>query len=473
MSKFFTIITLLLTILPASTAVAQSAMSFEGIDVELRLSVDQSNCPGPNCFEPVSESADSLDGLPISLEAAANNVEGFSFTGRANAMASFDDDGLLLELDAHAPGDECCGGEYLFFYSVSTATIGFNLAEDSLVRIRASYTSVRYDPYDLGSANGTNRFTITNLDTQKVMYSNSWGVNEEVWPAGNYILEAESIGDISCNCSSTMSQIIRIEDRPIPDLLVLENMLPSAYLQLAGDDTYAPESVDETLLTTTFDELPASLFGFFQENPKDGFDSWSARARSNATLSPNRFTVTSNTSAESMGWAGNYRNWASYAYLDFMFDLTMASRVDIEYLMNQSEETSWGQASGATTGQFRLLNMDTDEVVLNFNLEIFDVESESLSIELQPGRYLVWCDSTSSGSTDAGSSSHRSFTQVDMLFNPSFNPADFNQDGSVNGADLGSLISNWGNCAGCPEDLNNDGEVNGADLGQFIAAWTG
>lgn len=52
------------------------------------------------------------------------------------------------------------------------------------------------------------------------------------------------------------------------------------------------------------------------------------------------------------------------------------------------------------------------------------------------------------------------------------NPADFNDDGLVNGADLGFLISAWGICVGCPEDLNFDGIVNGSDLGLFIAAWT-
>ena len=48
---------------------------------------------------------------------------------------------------------------------------------------------------------------------------------------------------------------------------------------------------------------------------------------------------------------------------------------------------------------------------------------------------------------------------------------DFNDDGTVNGADFGSLLSAWGACAGCPEDLNQDGFVNGADIGAFLAVW--
>ncbi len=88
-------------------------------------------------------------------------------------------------------------------------------------------------------------------------------------------------------------------------------------------------------------------------------------------------------------------------------------------------------------------------------------------------------------------------------------PEDLNGDGLINGADLGLLLSQWGDCppppeapkapeapaaagnsrrggaanagggvAGlpvppCPGDLNGDGSVNGADLGLLLSAWTG
>ena len=50
---------------------------------------------------------------------------------------------------------------------------------------------------------------------------------------------------------------------------------------------------------------------------------------------------------------------------------------------------------------------------------------------------------------------------------------DLNDDGVVNGADLGLLIAGWGPCLSepCVGDLNDDGTVNGADLGLMIAAW--
>ena len=49
--------------------------------------------------------------------------------------------------------------------------------------------------------------------------------------------------------------------------------------------------------------------------------------------------------------------------------------------------------------------------------------------------------------------------------------ADLNDDGSVNGADLGYVIAGWGECEGCLGDLNGDGQVTGADLGLMISAF--
>jgi len=53
-------------------------------------------------------------------------------------------------------------------------------------------------------------------------------------------------------------------------------------------------------------------------------------------------------------------------------------------------------------------------------------------------------------------------------------PADLNDDGAVNGEDLGILLAAWGACPGtgtCPADLNDDGAVDGVDLGILLAAW--
>ena len=49
-------------------------------------------------------------------------------------------------------------------------------------------------------------------------------------------------------------------------------------------------------------------------------------------------------------------------------------------------------------------------------------------------------------------------------------PGDFNGDGRVNGADLGTLLGNWGLPG--PTDLNGDGTTGGADLGILLGSWT-
>lgn len=50
-------------------------------------------------------------------------------------------------------------------------------------------------------------------------------------------------------------------------------------------------------------------------------------------------------------------------------------------------------------------------------------------------------------------------------------PADFNDDGQVDGADFGSILVAWGPCPGCPEDLDGDGEVSGSDVGLILVSW--
>lgn len=56
-------------------------------------------------------------------------------------------------------------------------------------------------------------------------------------------------------------------------------------------------------------------------------------------------------------------------------------------------------------------------------------------------------------------------------------PADLDEDGDVDGADLGLLLGAWGDCGpfqiGCLGDINCDGLIDGADLGLLLGAWTG
>ncbi len=51
-------------------------------------------------------------------------------------------------------------------------------------------------------------------------------------------------------------------------------------------------------------------------------------------------------------------------------------------------------------------------------------------------------------------------------------PADFDQNGSIDGGDLAQILNAWGPAPGLPGlDLVPDGEINGADLAVLLNAW--
>lgn len=54
---------------------------------------------------------------------------------------------------------------------------------------------------------------------------------------------------------------------------------------------------------------------------------------------------------------------------------------------------------------------------------------------------------------------------------PSNRPADLNSSGTVDGADLAILLSQWGAGASSPADLTDDGLVNGGDLAVLLGDW--
>ena len=51
-------------------------------------------------------------------------------------------------------------------------------------------------------------------------------------------------------------------------------------------------------------------------------------------------------------------------------------------------------------------------------------------------------------------------------------PADFDQNGSIDGGDLAPILNAWGPAPGLQGlDLVPDGEINGADLAVLLKAW--
>jgi hypothetical protein len=81
---------------------------------------------------------------------------------------------------------------------------------------------------------------------------------------------------------------------------------------------------------------------------------------------------------------------------------------------------------------------------------------------------LVWSDERADANNVYGQRINADGT---LGYAEQANPGDFNNDGHVDGADLGSLLGSWGPCAGCPQDLNGDGQVDGADLGTLLGLW--
>jgi subtilisin family serine protease len=63
--------------------------------------------------------------------------------------------------------------------------------------------------------------------------------------------------------------------------------------------------------------------------------------------------------------------------------------------------------------------------------------------------------------------------QALVLTGATYQPADLNADGTVDGMDLAALLAAWGPCvtASCPGDINSDDAVDGTDLSALLAAW--
>jgi hypothetical protein len=75
-----------------------------------------------------------------------------------------------------------------------------------------------------------------------------------------------------------------------------------------------------------------------------------------------------------------------------------------------------------------------------------------------------------SGTFANGSSTTVGSSSLVMNGVPATIIGDINGDGVVNGADLGLLLSGWGQPG--PTDLNHDGTTNGADLGLLLSHWS-
>lgn len=110
-----------------------------------------------------------------------------------------------------------------------------------------------------------------------------------------------------------------------------------------------------------------------------------------------------------------------------------------------------------------------------FDLVVTDGESKSVAFAavLAPGAYelLSHGHTHTSAAGGLGLNPIQSVEVVVRIFQPCA-AGDINNDGFVDGADLGTLLSAW-NTSSIVADLNVDGVVDGADLGLLLGSWGG
>ena len=59
-----------------------------------------------------------------------------------------------------------------------------------------------------------------------------------------------------------------------------------------------------------------------------------------------------------------------------------------------------------------------------------------------------------------------------ITFNAATNPADLDGNGTIDAADLATLLNSWGTCKGCPADFDGNGQVDASDLAVLLNAWS-
>lgn len=79
---------------------------------------------------------------------------------------------------------------------------------------------------------------------------------------------------------------------------------------------------------------------------------------------------------------------------------------------------------------------------------------------------------TPSAAVDAACAGSELQVRVRYLAETPPTAGDLDGNGLVDGSDLATLLSAWGDCDGCVADIDGNGTVNGADLAELLASWT-
>jgi len=153
-------------------------------------------------------------------------------------------------------------------------------------------------------------------------------------------------------------------------------------------------------------------------------------------------------------------NWeSSSSNFSATFEVLRPVRAELRLVIANAAVVSMPPFLAATTAGAGFVNVDD-------------------TFELPPGTYTLGAVASKTLVLDrltynSASYDEWFFARIRFLTLP--DPADLNGDGSVDGADLGLLLLDWGPCAPgvpCAADLNGDGVVDGEDLGVLLTAWT-
>ena len=118
--------------------------------------------------------------------------------------------------------------------------------------------------------------------------------------------------------------------------------------------------------------------------------------------------------------------------------------------------------AGSASGVILSAAMDVTSDVEPSVLESGDVDNDGDDDLITVGTNTTSLAATEGGALTGGVGFHPALLAI---------IGDLNNDGQVNGADLATLLSQWG--ASGTADLTGDGTVNGADLATLLANWTG
>jgi hypothetical protein len=154
------------------------------------------------------------------------------------------------------------------------------------------------------------------------------------------------------------------------------------------------------------------------------------------------------------------------------FAATAVSRVDFGFVTTLPRAftlnvtiTGEGDARGA-----RVRLTGTDGVSLDIDWTHIERDGVFVVDGIMPPAFNVTLFACLEATTDDEEAPGESSAAMALSFSTRL-AADLDDDGDIDGDDLGQLLAEWGTCRGCQGDLDGDGIVGGGDMGWFLASW--